>query len=286
MNQEAPETESQVTPDHPSEISNDYPIDNPAYSKQTLWGRDFTLTEQGLDPNEVIAFVDNLLARNKELSEQTTPIAMTNYMQKLMGELQNVEETVKAQAQRDAEAEAAKITTEAKRQAQEMVSSSVREASETSRKQADGIISEARKKAEIIEGQVQVQAQLLLSKAREQVEEHIRLESQIAYDQIMGSLTDVLHQAQKVESDWKYRSNHLWGGEALRLALNEISFSVLPLMQEPVSKNDANTDRDPPSPSDVDQNTPVPDQIKENTNNDELTGSVEGETTEAEHSDP
>ena len=206
---------------------------------QKLWGRDFMLTNGGLDPSEIVPFVEDLLARNKQLEQQSSPAAMTNYIQKLMGELQEVEETVKTQARRDAEAEAAQITAEAKRRAQELIAQSRREASEVARQQAEAILTEARKKAEIAEGQIQIQAQLLLSKAREQVEEHIRLESKTAYDQIIASLSDVLQQAQKVESDWKYRSSQLWRGDAVKLALSEVSFSALPIIQEALATPNA-----------------------------------------------
>lgn len=198
-----------------------------------LWGRNFTLpTDQSLLASEVVPFVEELLARNKELEQNDSPTVMTNYVQKLMGELQQVEESIKNQARRDAEAEAARITTEARRQAGEMITNARREAVSMASQESESILAEARKKVEIVEGQLRLHAQLMLAKAREQVEEHIRRESQGAYDRVLASLSAVMEEAQRVELDWKSQTSSLWRSDEIRASITDLGFSAFPIINE------------------------------------------------------
>ena len=202
-----------------------------AKQTQILWGKEFTLTEGGLSAEQVVPFVEALLSRNKELEEQSSPAAMSRYVEKLMGELQTVEETVRAQATRDAELEAAKITAEARRTAQEEIMRARSEAASQAQKYADAILSEARKKAEIAEGQVRIQAQLMLGKARDQVQEHIRKEGELAFSRVMASLSTLVQEAQTVESEWKQQTARLWIGAEAALSTSA-DLSAFPLVRQ------------------------------------------------------
>jgi cell division septum initiation protein DivIVA len=198
-----------------------------------LWGRNFTVPSyENLLASEVIPFVEELLSRNKELEQNDSPTVMTNYVQKLMGELQQVEESIKNQARRDAEAEAARITTEARRQAGEMITNARREAASMASQEAESMLAGARKKVEIVEGQLRLHAQLMLAKAREQVEEHIRRESRGAYDRVLASLSAVMEEAQRVELDWKTQTSSLWRADEVKASINELGFSALPIINE------------------------------------------------------
>jgi cell division septum initiation protein DivIVA len=178
----------------------------------------------------VAAFVEELLARNKQLADQGAAGVMVNYTQKLMGELQELEATIRAQAQRDAQVEAVKITADAQRQAQETIQRARGEATAVAQRQAEAILAEARKKAELAESQVRIQAQFMLAKARDQIQAHIQREGEIAYQRMMSALTGLIQEAQRVESEWKEQTARLWQGEEVRLAIGPIGLSTLPIL--------------------------------------------------------
>ena len=222
----APQSPEPPPPPTPSQTS------GPQEQTRQLWGREFTITERGLSQEQVAEFVEELLSRNRNLEEQGAPAAISNYVQKLMGELQNVEESIQSQARRDAETEAAKITAEASRQAQEAIAQARAEAIKLAQREAEGILAQARKKAEIADGQIRIQAQLMLSKVREQIEVRIQQEGETAYNRLLASLTGMHQEVQRVESEWKQERAQLWRGDDVKLALGATSLSALPVIQE------------------------------------------------------
>ena len=197
-----------------------------------IMGREFKLVPIGLSLDEVGALVDELVKRNEELEKQVSTPTMTGYIERLMGELARMEESIKQEARRDAESEANNIYLEARKSAQDIILSARREASELATQEAEGILSEAKKRAEIVEGQIRIQAQLLLAKARNQVEDHIKQESTAAYNRVHSALNAMMIEAEKAESEWKQRTTQLWSGEEIKLALGEIGFSTSSIIQE------------------------------------------------------
>jgi len=140
--------------------------------------------------------------------------------------------SIKQEAKRDAESEANTIYVDARRNAQEIILSARREASDLATREAEGILSEAKKRADIVEGQIRVQAQLLLAKARNQIEDHIKQESTVAYNRVLGALNAMVIEAEKAESEWKQRTTQLWSGEEIKLTLGEVEFSTSSIIQE------------------------------------------------------
>lgn len=203
-----------------------------------LWGRDFTVTDGGgLAQEQVSEFVESLLSRNQTLEEQATPASMSNYVQRLMGELQNVEESIQSQVRRDAEVEAARITAEASRLAEETITRARTEATELARQEAEGILIQARKKAEIADSQIRIQAQLMLGKVREQMEVRIQQEGEKAYNRLLTSLTALSQEVQRIENEWKQERAQLWRSDDVKLALGATGLSGLPLIQEALDPN-------------------------------------------------
>ena len=199
---------------------------------QIIGGKEFTLVPNGLPSDEIGSLIDDLLRRNEELEKQVTLPPMTGYVERLMEELARMEESIKQEAKRDAESEANTIYVDARRNAQEIILSARREASDLATREAEGILSEAKKRADIVEGQIRVQAQLLLAKARNQIEDHIKQESTVAYNRVLGALNAMMIEAEKAESEWKQRTTQLWSGEEIKLALGEVEFSTSSIIQE------------------------------------------------------
>ena len=204
----------------------------PEPQTQVIGGKEFTVVPNGLSSEEVWSLVDELVKRNEELEKQVTLPPMTGYVERLMEELARMEESIKQEAKRDAESEANMIYAEARRNAQEIILSAKREANDLATREAEGILSEAKKRADIVEGQIRVQAQLLLAKARNQIEDHIKQESSAAYNRVLTALNAMLIEAEKAESEWKQRTTQLWSGEEIKLALGEVEFSTSSIIQE------------------------------------------------------
>jgi hypothetical protein len=189
---------------------------------------------------------------------------MSNYVQKLMGELQNVEESIQSQARRDAEAQAARITADASRKAQETITRARTEATEMAQREAEGILAQARKKAEIADGQIRIQAQLMLGKVREQIEARIQQEGETAYNRLLASLTNLNQEIQRIESEWKQARAQLWRGDDVKLALGATGLSALPIIQEALSSTAGEAtpapDATPPQaePSETSEEAPIP----------------------------
>jgi len=204
----------------------------PESQTQVIGGKEFTVVPNGLSSAEVGSLVDELVKRNEELEKQVTLPPMTGYVERLMEELARMEESIKQEAKRDAESEANTIYAEARRTAQEIILSAKREANDLATREAEGILSEAKKRADIVEGQIRVQAQLLLAKARNQIEDHIKQESSAAYNRVLTALNAMMIEAEKAESEWKQRTTQLWSGEEIKLALGEVEFSTSSIIQE------------------------------------------------------
>jgi hypothetical protein len=208
-----------------------------------LWGREFTVTDGGgLAQDQVSEFVEGLLSRNQTLEEQVTPATMGNYIHKLMGELQNVEESIQNQVRRDAEVEATRITAEASRLAEETITRARTEATELARQEAEGILIQARKKAEIADSQIRIQAQLMLGKVREQMEVRIQQEGEKAYNRLLTSLSALNQEVQRIENEWKQERAQLWRSDDVKVALGATGLSGLPLIQEALNRNLGNFD--------------------------------------------
>lgn len=206
--------------------------ENPEPRTQVVGGHQFTLVSNGLASAEVETIFAELAKRNEELEKQIATPVMTSYVERLMNELARMEENIKQEAKRDAESEANIIYVEARRNAQELILSARKEASQLASQEAEGILTEAKKRAEIVEGQIRLQAQLLLVKARNRIEDHIKQESTAAYSRVLSALHAMVIEAEKAESDWKLRTTQLWSGEEIKVALGEVEFSTSSIIQE------------------------------------------------------
>jgi cell division septum initiation protein DivIVA len=191
---------------------------------RSLWGEQFNLVDSGLDEVQVVRFVNDLLERYNRLKEaserQGTSAQVSSYLQRVMGEIQQVESTITAQIRRDSESEGARFLEEARNQAQEIVGQARAEAAQIAGQEAEAILGASRKKAEIAEGQVRLQAQLMLEKARSQLQSHIRHEGGEAYRRLLNALKNLGTEAQQLEDEWQRRPARLWEEEDFKIILD------------------------------------------------------------------
>ncbi|MCH8346812.1 MAG: hypothetical protein IIC87_07800 [Chloroflexi bacterium] len=187
-----------------------------------LWGENFALVDNGLDPNHVVQFVEDLLTRYKRLDERGGSSASVNsYLQKVIGEINRVEETITTQIRHDAEAEAAKVIVDSREEARQIVTQARREAAEQAATETETIIANSRKKAEAAEGQVRLQVQLLMEKAQEQIQGYIRREGNDAYQRLLTALQGLSRETQQLEDQWKRQSTRIWETEDFRVMLDD-----------------------------------------------------------------
>ena len=186
-----------------------------------IWGEHFDLVDGGLSEAQIVPFVEDLLARYNRLLEQRGSTGTVNsYLQKVMGEIDQIQSTVTSQIRKDAEIEASRIINESRGIAQGITSEARKEAAKLASQEASGILESVKKKAEIADGQIKLQTQLIQEKAQEQLRNFIQQEGSEAYRRLLGPLKALQDEAQQLEEEWKRRTSRLWKTEDLRVALD------------------------------------------------------------------
>ena len=65
-----------------------------------IWGEDFDLPEDGLDPDQVVRQVEDLLARHRRLEERSRgPTSVNMCLRNVIGGMDRAEETISVQVQ-------------------------------------------------------------------------------------------------------------------------------------------------------------------------------------------
>jgi len=134
-----------------------------------LWEREFNIVNEGLDEEQVIAFVDNLIAEQKA-SQQASAASLRSVLKTAVTNAEQVVASIKMKAQAEAEDEAATIISQANQETEEIK----RKAEIAAQKEAEDILSAANRKAEIAEIEAKQKARLFLLRAREDVEKEVR----------------------------------------------------------------------------------------------------------------
>lgn len=186
-----------------------------------LWGEHFDLIDGGLSEAQIIPFVEDLLGRyNRILEQKGTTGTVNSYLQKVMGEIDQVQSTMTSQIRRDAEEEASRIINESRETARGITIQARKEASDLASQEAAGILESVKKKAEIADGQIRLQTQLIQEKAQDQLRNYIQQEGAEAYRRLLATLKALQDEAKQLEEEWKRRSSKLWRAEDLRVALD------------------------------------------------------------------
>ena len=185
-----------------------------------MWGETFAVVSSGLDESQVRRYVDDLLHRYHEmktaLEGKESSATVNTYLQKVMNEIQQVEDTVKTQISKDAETEASRIISDARQTAQEVLIQARKEASVLAAKEAEGILAAVKKKADI-----RLQSQLMMEKAQDEVKNLIRQESTEAYRRLLDALKTLGIETDNIKEEWERRSVKLWNSDDFRLVMDD-----------------------------------------------------------------
>jgi len=84
-----------------------------------LWGREFKTVKKGLDEEQVVDFVSNLIAEHKA-SQQASAASLHSLIKKVVIEAEQIAASIKMKAQQEAETEAERIISQAKQEVQEI----------------------------------------------------------------------------------------------------------------------------------------------------------------------
>ncbi len=193
-----------------------------------LWEREFNITKEGLDEEQVVAFVNNLIAQQKA-SQQASAASLRSLLKTAVTDAEQIAASIKMKARAKGEAEAAAIITQAKQEGQEIK----RKAEIATQKEAEDTLASANRKAEITELEATQKALLFLLRAREDIEKEIREEYKNTYDRLFSSLQEVLSEGQNIEMELKSKRARLWESKEFELeryeaALLETSEAAVP----------------------------------------------------------
>jgi len=193
-----------------------------------LWEREFNITKEGLDEEQVVAFVNNLIAQQKA-SQQASAASLRSLLKTAVTDAEQIAASIKMKARAKGEAEAATIITQAKQEGQEIK----RKAEIATQKEAEDTLASANRKAEITELEATQKALLFLLRAREDIEKEIREEYKNTYDQLFSSLQKLMSEGQNIEMELKGKRARLWESKEFELeryeaALLETSEAAVP----------------------------------------------------------
>ena len=167
---DASSEEAQGGPPAPSAGSPEEPEKAQALKPVTtkeLWGRVFTITDQGLEEGQVTSFVAELMEQQEVLTrERARSEELTKSVQKIMDEVQKKGESIRAEAQQEAEAEAARILERAKAEAEITREEGHAQSARDAAPQVEALLKDGRSQASIIEAEVSDKAQQMLEDAR------------------------------------------------------------------------------------------------------------------------
>ena len=192
-----------------------------------LWGREFKTVKKGLAEEQVVDFVNEMVAQYGASLDPLLETTATNAEQ--------LAASIKMKAQQEAEAEAERIISQAKQDVQEIKLSAeiAAEAKLATEKKAEDILSTVKRKTEIIETEAKQRTLLYLLKAREEIEKQIREDYKKAYSRLSSSLQDLMSVGQNIEVELKDKRTTLWESKSFELkeyetALLDTSEEVVP----------------------------------------------------------
>lgn len=214
-------------------------------TSRQLWGREFSLVESGLSEEQVIRFVNDLIAKQRAQLEQGSESWPQTLSKRILAETERDAANLRIRAKREAEAETARLIAEARQEAQRVISDARQEARVTAEQEARSMMEAATQRAQLAETHALQKAHLFLIRARQEVEERIASETKESYSRLMASLQDLVSTARQVESDWASRKiEPSWGGTAElqefqatildSLMPGELDMDLLPTEEEPI----------------------------------------------------
>lgn len=193
-----------------------------------LWGQDIEIVRGGLNEEQVVGFVNDLIVKYKTLLErQEHFLSLGTLSEKAAVEADKMASDIKNRAKEEANSMAMTIVSQTTHRAQEMIANAKKRAQEVTKAEADGLLESANRKANLIETEAKQRSQLYLIRARSVIEEDLKRQFIEVYEQLLSILRELLGQGHDIESSWKAKIVELWKRENLELDSYEAVPSVL-----------------------------------------------------------
>lgn len=160
-----------------------------------LWGQEFKKTKDGLDKEQVVSFVNELMNEHETLLKRAEHLSsLTQLAEKTIVEADNVAKQVQKEAGDKAKAEANTIVAKAEEQAQKLIQEKSAEA-----------VAIANKEAEAIKAKAQQRAESLLEERAKKIQPELRDIAKRLYGELLAQLESLKQQVGALEKEFEHK---------------------------------------------------------------------------------
>lgn len=187
-------------------------------TSRKLWDIEFGLVANGgLDPDQVIAYVDEMKVRHRA-SQDAQEASVRSIVQTALGDAHEIADKIRVKAETDAQAAASSVVAEANRDAE-----AIRRKSEAEAKQSvERIAADADKSAHNTEAAAQDKAVIFLLRAREQIEREVIGEFNEAYTRLTDHLGALVDSGKELQTDLRDRREALLKSKVFELTEGDV----------------------------------------------------------------
>jgi cell division septum initiation protein DivIVA len=160
-----------------------------------LWGHEFKKAKDGLDKEQVVSFVNELMNEHKTLLKREEHLSsLTQLAEKTIVEADNVAKQVQNEAEDKAKAEADAIVAKAEEQAQKLIQE----------KSAEAVVI-ANREAEAIKAKAQQRAESLLEERAKKIQPELRDTAKRLYGELLAQLESLKQQVVALEEEFNHK---------------------------------------------------------------------------------
>ena len=160
-----------------------------------LWGHEFKKAKDGLDKEQVVSFVNELMNEHKTLLKRAEHLSsLTQLAEKTIVEADNVAKQVQKEAGDKAKAGANAIVAKAEEQAQKLIQEKSAEA-----------VAIANKEAEAIKAKAQQRAESLLEERARKIQPELRDIAKRLYGELLAQLESLKQQVGALEKEFEHK---------------------------------------------------------------------------------
>jgi len=156
-----------------------------------LWGHEFKKAKEGLNKEEVVSFVNELMKKHEELLKRAEHLsALTKLAEKTVVEADNVAKQVQNEAEDQAKSEVKAILAKAEEQAQQLIQEKSAEATAM-----------ANREAEAIRAKAQQQAEAMLEEKAKEIQPKLMNNAKSIYGELVSQLESLKQQVATLEEE-------------------------------------------------------------------------------------
>jgi len=160
-----------------------------------LWGHEFKKAKDGLDKEQVVSFVNELMNEHETLLKRAEHLSsLTQLAEKTIVEADNVAKQVQKEAGDKAKAGANAIVAKAEEQAQKLIQEKSAEA-----------VAIANKEAEAIKAKAQQRAEALLEEKAKEIQPELRNTAKRLYGELLAQLESLKQQVGALEKEFEHK---------------------------------------------------------------------------------